>query len=334
MTTTPAISIVIVSHNKPLLLPEAIQSVLQQTHQDWEGILIDSGKLYDAGYFASPPWVGDGRLRVIRSHETPVLRRTKAMAPWCLNESFRNGWVRGELVMYLCDDDILYPNAFATFVAAFAANPSAMAMYASQDKGWVKPDGSCEIVGERRAIAPGGKSCNGRIMDCQVDYLQLCHRRRALEALPPDEYWPEAKATGGHADGLFMEKLGEHWPILPLDVKVSQNRRTPWSINLPARQAEAPPDVAVHESIVDAWTALKGQLNLQDHEQLRMAADSFQAQLRLLCEQEHAQRMRLVSRRYRLADQLRALIARPWARATGSAPAPSSPRTARRAEPR
>ncbi len=211
----PAMTVLIVSHNKPQLVGQAIASVLGQTFADWRAILIDSGDLYDQGFFAGSSWAGDKRLQIVRSDETPALRRRKAMAPWCFNECFRRGWVPDGLVMYLCDDDLLYPNAFMTFVDAFRANPAAMAMFASQDIGFMGQDGRLEIVGERRALTRGGSCCDGRIMDCQVDYLQLCHRRAALDAFSNDEYWPEDMATGGHADGLFMEKLGSHWPILP-----------------------------------------------------------------------------------------------------------------------
>src|SRR5262249_27399445 len=59
-----------------------------------------------------------------------------------------------------------------------------------------------------------------------VDYLQFCHKADILKLFPDDEYWPEAKETEEHADGLFMERVGERVPIHPIDVKVSQNRRT------------------------------------------------------------------------------------------------------------
>jgi spore maturation protein CgeD len=305
------IGILIVSHNKPGLLLEAVQSVLDQSLANWQGILIDSGILYDRGFFAGVPWAADPRLAIVRSPETPALRRQKAMAPWCFNECFRRGWVRGELVMYLCDDDILYPHAFQTFVEAFERNPAAMAMYASQDIGWIGSDGREEIVGERRARAPGGKCCNGRIMDCQVDYLQLCHRRSALAALPAGEHWPEDKATQDHADGIFMERLGCFFEILPLDVKVGCNRRTPWSLNAPAGPGFTAWEQPVHETIMDTWTMVRRQVEGgASQERLQTAVTEFQSQLRALCELEQAQRRRLDSARYRLVDRLHGLVSR------------------------
>ena len=100
------------------------------------------------------------------------------MAPWCFNECFRRGWVNGDLVMYLCDDDVLYPRAFETFVSYCRRHPEAQAMYASQDIGLIYPDGRHAILGERRATRIGGRCGSGRTMDCEVDYLQFCHRER------------------------------------------------------------------------------------------------------------------------------------------------------------
>jgi glycosyltransferase involved in cell wall biosynthesis len=227
------VSCICVCHDKPEITHEAIGSLLAQTHSEWEALVVDSGVLYDAGYYDRFPWRADRRIRLIRSHETAETRRTRAMAPWCFNECFRRGWVRGDLVMYLCDDDLLYPNAFETFVSYCGRHPDARAMYASQDVGVIYPNGWRALIGERRATEPGGRSCRGRRMDCEVDYLQFCHRADVLPLFPDDEYWPETKETEEHADGLFMERVGRYVPIHAIDVKVSQNRRTARSINIP-----------------------------------------------------------------------------------------------------
>jgi hypothetical protein len=227
------VSCICVCHDKPELTHEAIGSLLAQTWPDWEALVIDSGVLHDAGYYDRFPWRSDPRLRLIRSHETAETRRTRAMAPWCFNECFRKGRVRGELVVYLCDDDLLYPGAFETFVSFCRKRPDVRAMYASQDLGVIYPNGWRALVGERRATVPGGRSCGGRTMDCEVDYLQFCHRADVLRLFPDDEYWPEAKGTEEHADGLFMERVGALVPIHPIDVKVSQNRRTARSTYIP-----------------------------------------------------------------------------------------------------
>lgn len=229
------VSCICVCHNKPDLVHEAIESVVTQSYHNWDLIIVDSGVLYDAGYYDKFYWRNDGRIRLLRSTETEETRRNKAMAPWCFNECYRKGYVTGDLVMYLCDDDILYPNAFETFVSYCNFNPNAEAMYASQDIGVIYTNGWRAIVGERIATTVGGRSCQGRGMDCQVDYLQFCHKRALLKRFPTDEYWREGKDTESHADGVFMEQVGCYVPIYPIDVKVSQNRRTPQSTYIPTK---------------------------------------------------------------------------------------------------
>ena len=229
------VTCICVCHDKPDIAHEAIQSIVSQRYPNWEALVVDSGVLYDAGYYDTFAWRRDARVKLIRSNETEEVRRTKAMAPWCFNACFRKGLVSGDLVMYLCDDDILYANAFETFVTFARQNPHVNAMYASQDIAVIYPNGWRAIVGERRATEPGGNCCGGRIMDCRVDYLQLCHKPEVLTLFPNEEYWPEGKETESHADGIFMERIGKHVSIHPIDVKVSQNRRSLRSTYNPIR---------------------------------------------------------------------------------------------------
>lgn len=229
------VTCICVCHNKPEITHEAIQSVVNQSYHDWELLIVDSGVLYDKGFYDDFSWRHDGRISLIRSTETPETKASKAMAPWCFNECYRKGLVNGDLVMYLCDDDLLYPNAFETFVAYTQHNTNALAMYASQDIGVIYPNGWRAIVGERRADRPGGKACNGKQMDCVVDYLQFCHKRELVNMIGGDSFWPEGKDTESHADGVLMEMVGMLTPIYPIDIKVSQNRRTPTSTYVPVK---------------------------------------------------------------------------------------------------
>jgi hypothetical protein len=231
------VSCILVSHDKPEWCSEALSSVASQSHLDWECLVVDSGVLFDDGYFS--PFLQEKRFHFIRSTETHELRRTKAMAPWCFNQCFREGRVNGDLVVYLCDDDLYYPNAFKTFVEFASRNPQAMAIYGSQDLVVIREDGSRINAGERRASSMGGRCCRGRILDTQVDYAQMAHRRSILKSIKGFdclEWWPEGKETEGHADGIFMERIGAVTPFYPIDVKVSQNRRTPKSLNCPTEK--------------------------------------------------------------------------------------------------
>lgn len=226
---SPKITCIIVSHNKPDYCKEAIQSVLNQDMDDWQAILMDSGNLLKKHHF---DYIQDPRFKIVESGEDYTTKRHRAMAPFCFNECFRKGYVQGELVVYLCDDDIFYPNAFSTFVNYAEENPQCMAMYASQDIAIHYPNGKRVINGERRALVPRGLSCSTNKFDCIVDYLQFCHKRTLWG---DDIHWSEARDTEHHADGIFMDKIGSIVAVHPIDIKVGQNRRTILSTFNPSR---------------------------------------------------------------------------------------------------
>ncbi|GIW78358.1 MAG: hypothetical protein KatS3mg105_0165 [Gemmatales bacterium] len=277
------VSCLCVCHNKPDLIPEAIDSIVNQTYPHWEAIIVDSGVLFDQGYYGQFDWRHDPRIRLLRSEETETIRREKAMAPWCFNQCFRKGLVRGDLVVYLCDDDILYPNAFEVFVSFFRQHPEAMAAYASQDIGMIEADGWHSLFGERRATELAGTFCQGRGLFRQVDYLQFCHRMEVLEWFDGSEFWPESKATERFADGIFMEYIGSKTPIYPIDIKVSQNRRTWQSLNFPLesfRSVFLPNDLDEADR-ADAATCVTVHVVSQDH------SDELEQLLDLLAEQTH-----------------------------------------------
>lgn len=228
------LSIIVTSHNKPRFVKEAVQSLLDQTHCHWQGILVDSGVLLKQGFFN---YLSDPRLKVVPSGETPELSRTKIMASWCFNRILNSGELTGELIMYLNDDDLLYPEAFATFWGYYQQHArEPQAMYASQDIGLVAPDGQTRIIGRRIADRPGGRFCKGRRMDCRVDYLQFCHTAKILgrfrEVYKTTQYHSEDKRDAHHADGIFMEQIGALTKIHNLAKVLSMNRRTTESANL------------------------------------------------------------------------------------------------------
>jgi hypothetical protein len=246
---SPVFTCIVICHNKPRYISEALASLAAQTFVDWEAIVFDSGVLYDRGFFDGLPLMADPRFRLIRSWETDELRRTKTIASWCSNECFRKNLVRGRYVTYLCDDDLLDPGAFAAFHRFIETRPDAMAMYGAVDLTVVNERGERFLLREIPARDVKGTVCNGGPLDRQVDYLQICHHVDVLKTFPSDEYWPEGRDVIRHADGIFLEQVGRHFPIYPVAGKIGENRKVPESLNdggerfrlleQTARQAEA-----------------------------------------------------------------------------------------------
>ena len=83
-----------------------------------------------------------------------------------------------------------------------------------------------------------GSCCGGGPLDCQVDYLQLCHQAALFDLFAEEEFWPEDRQVMAHADGVFLEKIGSRVPIYPVPVKIGENRKVPLSLNTGGERLE------------------------------------------------------------------------------------------------
>jgi hypothetical protein len=227
----PLFTCIVLSHDKPTYVVDALASLAAQTFQDWEAIVFDSGVLHDRGFFDDLAVMRDPRFRLVRSWETDELRSTKTIASWCFNECFRKHLVRAPYVSYLCDDDILYPNAFAAFHQHIQANTGTMALYGAVRMTVVNERGERLFLRQSPANEIKGRCCGGGRLDRQVDYLQICHHVDVLKTFSSDEYWPEEREVIRHADGIFLEQIGRRFPIVPIQATIGENRKVPLSLN-------------------------------------------------------------------------------------------------------
>jgi glycosyltransferase involved in cell wall biosynthesis len=119
---TPKVSIVIPAYNNVQYIAETLDSVLNQTYEDYEVVIADHSSV-------------DGTMEVIeryRSH--PKLR---ILSPTPVGGGAQANWNRvsseakGTYLKLVCGDDVIVPTAIAEQVAAFEAHPTAV-LVASQ----------------------------------------------------------------------------------------------------------------------------------------------------------------------------------------------------------
>lgn len=110
------------SLNQGSFIREAIESVLQQTYSNIEYIIMDAGSNDETHDVAAE---FDGRLRYISEPDRGQ------------SHAINKGWrmAQGEILGWLCADDILLPNAVQEIVDAFAIHPRAVGVF-----------GGCEAV--------------------------------------------------------------------------------------------------------------------------------------------------------------------------------------------
>src|SRR2546421_10806093 len=98
MPDTPLFSIVIPTRNRADLLRNALQSALEQTHDDYEVVVSDNNCTPET--HEAVRRLGDGRVRYVR------VERTLAMPDsW----EFAVSHARGDYITILSDDDAVSP---------------------------------------------------------------------------------------------------------------------------------------------------------------------------------------------------------------------------------
>jgi glycosyltransferase involved in cell wall biosynthesis len=120
MRTDDLISTIIPVHNRPILLREAVASVLNQTYRPIEIIIVDDGSTDDTPQAAA-------MIRLISPDEVKVLRVPNG-GPGAAREVGRKQ-ARGEFIQYLDSDDILLPEKFTQQIAGLHDDPDCGVSY-------------------------------------------------------------------------------------------------------------------------------------------------------------------------------------------------------------
>ncbi|MDT8324310.1 MAG: glycosyltransferase family A protein [Bacteroidota bacterium] len=109
----PVVSILMATYNRAELLPRAVESVLLQSWQSWELLIIDDGSTDGSAALLERVAALDGRIRVIRQENAgPAHSRNRALA-----ES------SGALVTVLDSDDAYAVDHLSLRVAYMLAHP-------------------------------------------------------------------------------------------------------------------------------------------------------------------------------------------------------------------
>jgi glycosyltransferase involved in cell wall biosynthesis len=182
MGSAPAVSVLMAVHNGRAYLPEAIDSILQQTFRDFEFIIVDDGSSDDSLAILSAYAATDTRIRVISQ---PNRGLTKS-----LNTAL--GLAIGEFIARFDADDISLPDRLQRQVNALRSN-NALVLLGSEVE-LITPDGlrlgprgharDHQEIRRRLLLGGGGALTHPAVM----------MRRLALEAIGGyDEAFPVAQ---------------------------------------------------------------------------------------------------------------------------------------------
>ena len=114
------VSTIIAVHNRPLLLREAVASVLAQTYRPIEIIIVDDGSTDETGREAEALAAKHSEVRTIHR---------KNGGPGAARETGRLA-ARGEFIQYLDSDDLLLPKKFVLQVTGLRQHTDCHVSYA------------------------------------------------------------------------------------------------------------------------------------------------------------------------------------------------------------
>ncbi len=185
--TQPLISVVICTYNGELYLDKAIDSVLAQTHRNFEIIIVDDGSTD-----ASPSIIRTLAAR----HECirPFFRKNHGLAA---SRTFAFANARGDWIAIIDQDDLCYPSRLARQLQVASENPSAGLIFCDTDF----IDESGEIIGNHLSkfslperFIPKIEAGNLLLqLGCFIDSEAFFMRREAALALGPlDDSLPYA----------------------------------------------------------------------------------------------------------------------------------------------
>lgn len=110
---TPVVTVVTAARNAATYLPEAVESVLQQTFPHFELVIVDDGSTDDTGDVARAFAAADNRIRVIATANGGQANAR--------NVAIRSA--HGGFIVLLDSDDLLDPEYLASQLAVFDAHP-------------------------------------------------------------------------------------------------------------------------------------------------------------------------------------------------------------------
>lgn len=207
------VSCILTSYNRPIMVKESITSVLTQSYPYWELLIVDDHSNRDTQEVLRAYASDDPRIQIIQSGVGEQDRRKTARYATCINMAIP--FITGDLVTYLTDDDIYYPERFERMVEVFETNEHIHIVYGKQcfavmgDDGLIHKSGIRPLVGITREPAE------------KLDHNSIMHRASCFQLVPR---WNDDPSIWAWADAVFFQQLAAHWDFHPVDYVTDEHR--------------------------------------------------------------------------------------------------------------
>lgn len=184
----PSVSVVLPTHDRPMLLAEAMQSVVAQTLSDWELIVVDDASVpaVDAARFGNE----GGRVRVLRNGRSIGGAGSKAAGARS---------ARGAFIAFLDDDDMYAPDLLERALAVFRSHPDVDVLFLGVH--WFGRDAATSVPEQAESmqrvvrVAPpreegelwffGERLFEALLQAIPMDFQRVIVRKTAFERIGP-----------------------------------------------------------------------------------------------------------------------------------------------------
>ncbi|WP_332694896.1 glycosyltransferase family 2 protein [Halalkalibacter lacteus] len=223
------ITCILTSYNRPKGVREAVASVQNQTYTNWELIIVDDNSNQNTKQVLKSLVKKDSRLKLIQSGVKDSDRHKTVRYATCINLAIPH--ITGDLVTYLTDDDIYYPQRFEKMVNVFQNKPNVHIVYGKQQVLNINNKG--KVV--RKFIRPLVGVTKHPMS--RVDHNSFMHRSTCFKKV---RGWDDHPSLWRNADAGFFRKLVEFWNFHPVNFITDEHRIHPKGIQSKMRKRKKP----------------------------------------------------------------------------------------------
>ena len=195
------ISCILTSFNRPHWVRDSLASIEDQTHKDYELIVIDDSTLFDIHEILE----GFLFTEVVVRHLEVTQNERRQRNRLGVNINLGLSLATGDLITFLCDDDYYFRTWFEDASRFFESNRDISVgygklVYSSQSSVTFATDGFIRFPGS--LITEPANT---------LDHNQVIHRR-----LSPAPLWPEDVSTITAPDSVYFTKIASQHTFHPI----------------------------------------------------------------------------------------------------------------------
>ncbi|MGE6629713.1 glycosyltransferase family 2 protein [Bacillus sp. NPDC077027] len=218
------VSVILTSYNKPDYIERVLQSMMEQTYQNWELFIMDDGSEPET-LVKILPFLADERIQLFTHTVQPAKRLVTVRYATLMNDALNR--VTGELISYLTDDTIYSKDRLEKMVGFFQTTPHANIVYSAQRVIYIDEQRNERLTFVRAAEYKLEHAA------FQVDHCSVMHRSSLLPLVYQmyGQYWNDQPKHWHHADAVFWMRLNQFAAFYPIKEQLDTTYKTPNSFH-------------------------------------------------------------------------------------------------------